>query len=1086
MRLHHLTVTAFGPFADTVEVDFDAVGLAGLFLIQGPTGAGKTSLLDAICFALYAGVPGARPGGRALRSDHAARDAVPSVMLDFTTGTRRFRVTRSPEFMRPKKRGDGETRTQATVVLEEHLGGRWIPRSTRADEVGEIITEVLGMGLEQFSKVVLLPQGEFAAFLRATADERRALLERLFDISTYTGVEAWLVEQRRVRAARVAESRAVLTTDLARLEDVLAEVAPEVLETAPAWAALPLDALPGALADLRLRLDAQASAALAALDAAESARGSAEQARSEAESVADRQRRGQTARAELGRLDGAARAHRDQTDRLEGATRADAVAGDLRALARLCSRGELVAAELRSARAQLGPLEVADGDVASVEGWVRSLTEHGAHLAEAARAARGLGQARRRSADLVGQVDAARATRQRQLRLCTEQQDRRAEALAALVTAQAAQGDVEAAQREVARLRELDRLSSELDRARTEAQRIAGLVLGARDREQDARETYQRLQQARLDGMAGELARTLVDGEACAVCGSPDHPLPASGGEMVSGEDVTDAEHRWQQSRSETMAHVAVLVAQEQVVTTRTGDLALTRADSATRARGCEPSVAPPDEPSVAPPDEPSVAPHDEPSVDGAQDTNTSLDAPRLAQALTQAVARRDDAQTRAARLTAASAAAEHAGREYERQEAEISAVNLQIATEEATLAESRAHEVKLGEELAELMAAHASSCPCALGPAHGAPTSRQDGRRPVAGDDTAWVDGQLARLGETQSGHAGVLRQAQELLTLLTAQAELADELAMTQSMVRETLSANGFENAEAASAATLPADAIRELRRQVKSVEDRRAAVAATLVDPQIVAALTDPPVDLGLYEEAAVEARSRLRATQQAQTRAETTARTFGQLAMVLSERVRTLGPAVTEAEQLADLADTVAGLGGNNTLRMRLSSFVLAARLEKVAVLANERLAIMGEGRYQLQHSDSLASGGRRSGLGLVVRDLWTGQARDTSSLSGGESFMASLALALGLADAVREEAGGFDLQTLFIDEGFGTLDDESLEQVLSVLDGLRDGGRAVGVVSHVSDLRARIPMQICVSKRATGSSVRLLGVGSPAA
>jgi exonuclease SbcC len=151
-----------------------------------------------------------------------------------------------------------------------------------------------------------------------------------------------------------------------------------------------------------------------------------------------------------------------------------------------------------------------------------------------------------------------------------------------------------------------------------------------------------------------------------------------------------------------------------------------------------------------------------------------------------------------------------------------------------------------------------------------------------------------------------------------------------------------------------------------------------------------------------------------------------------------------------------------------------------------VLANERLAIMGEGRYQLQHSDSLASGGRRSGLGLVVRDLWTGQARDTSSLSGGESFMASLALALGLADAVREEAGGFDLQTLFIDEGFGTLDDESLEQVLSVLDRLRDGGRAVGVVSHVSDLRTRIPMQICVSKRATGSSVRLLGVGSPAA
>ena len=134
--------------------------------------------------------------------------------------------------------------------------------------------------------------------------------------------------------------------------------------------------------------------------------------------------------------------------------------------------------------------------------------------------------------------------------------------------------------------------------------------------------------------------------------------------------------------------------------------------------------------------------------------------------------------------------------------------------------------------------------------------------------------------------------------------------------------------------------------------------------------------------------------------------------------------------------------------------------------------------MGEGRYQLRHTDGLAARGARSGLGLEVLDLWTGQARDTSSLSGGESFMASLALALGLADAVREEAGGFDLQTLFVDEGFGTLDDESLEQVMAVLDDLREGGRAVGVVSHVAELRTRIPSQIVVSKTERGSSVHV--------
>jgi exonuclease SbcC len=194
--------------------------------------------------------------------------------------------------------------------------------------------------------------------------------------------------------------------------------------------------------------------------------------------------------------------------------------------------------------------------------------------------------------------------------------------------------------------------------------------------------------------------------------------------------------------------------------------------------------------------------------------------------------------------------------------------------------------------------------------------------------------------------------------------------------------------------------------------------------------------------------------------------------------LTARCERLGDALVRHDTLRELADTIGGTSGSNTLRMRLSAFVLAARLDKVAALANERLATMGDGRYLLRHTDGLAARRARSGLGLEVLDQWTGQTRATSSLSGGESFMASLALALGLADAVREESGGFDLQTLFVDEGFGTLDDESLEQVMTVLDGLREGGRAVGVVSHVAELRTRIPHQVVVSKSERGSTVQV--------
>ena len=176
MRLHRLSVRAFGPFAEPVEVDFDDLAQAGIFLIHGATGSGKTSLLDAVCFALYGRVPGLRPAGETLRSDHAGADDVPEVQLELTVGERRLRVTRSPDHRRPKKRGSGLTPVRGQVRLEQWSpDGGWSTLATRADDVGDSLGRALGMGLDQFAKVVLLPQGDFAAFLRATPEERRVL-----------------------------------------------------------------------------------------------------------------------------------------------------------------------------------------------------------------------------------------------------------------------------------------------------------------------------------------------------------------------------------------------------------------------------------------------------------------------------------------------------------------------------------------------------------------------------------------------------------------------------------------------------------------------------------------------------------------------------------------------------------------------------------------------------------------------------------------------------------------------------------------------------------------------------------------------
>ncbi|MEP6649989.1 MAG: AAA family ATPase [Lapillicoccus sp.] len=1048
MRLHRLEVTAFGPFAGTVTVDFDEVGANGLFLIHGPTGAGKTSLLDAVCFALYAGVPGARPGGRALRSDHAGQEAVPVVRLEFGVGIRRFRVTRSPEFLRPKKRGDGFTKAPASVVLEEHARGRWHGVTTRADEVGDIVTEVLGMGLAQFSKVVLLPQGEFAAFLRATADERRTLLEKLFDISTYAGVETWLVERRRELAASLVAEEGRLATDLARAEDVLAGVEGDVLGEGVEWTLVPPETLPPLLDDVRERLERHAVACLAASGDAESQAAAAQAGAVRATAVADRQRRGRDARQTMSAFDADPERWSALSATVDRATRAEGVSGDLRALARAHARINAAGSRLRAAQQPLGRFGAVDWTSTTAAGWLATLDEHGAALDEATAVGRRLEPDRARLGELV--QSAARAGRS-----LARQRD--AFALAT-VTVQQAEADVRAGHAAVvlrsAALTEVEgwaeghRLATDLAAAEARTHGLRAHMVTVREVEQDAREAFLAAQQARVDGMAVELAARLVDGEPCVVCGARDHPAPATSSAAAvatvdasaetSSANVLRAEEQWRSGRAVTAKVQTELAADEQLVATRTADL-VTAVKRLTAVVGGAESLG-----SVAT-DPHAVGPMARPDLDA------------LARGLAGAQSRADEATKALDRLGDVDARLAQAHTHREALAAAVEELDRAVATAAGTAAEVQERVEQLAVARSRLLDEHQRLCPCGSG-----------------------------SIDVAVENHERVRVAAIEVVDALTAAAETAEQAAAVEEVAREVLSANGFESVEQATAATLGSEDLVELRRRLRDLEQRRAAAQATLADPDVAAALDEPDADVAAGDAAAEAARAALRRAQHAQTGAEAAVRSFGQVRESVLSRVAAIGPLAARSAQVAELADSATGVGGQNTLRMRLTAFVLAARLEKVAALANERLRVMGDGRYQLAHSDDLAAGGRRSGLGLVVRDQWTGQVRDTASLSGGESFMASLALALGLADAVREEAGGFDLNTLFIDEGFGTLDDECLEQVMSVLDDLRDGGRCVGVVSHVSDLRSRVPAQVRVDKTSTGSSVTVLGLHSPAA
>ncbi len=290
------------------------------------------------------------------------------------------------------------------------------------------------------------------------------------------------------------------------------------------------------------------------------------------------------------------------------------------------------------------------------------------------------------------------------------------------------------------------------------------------------------------------------------------------------------------------------------------------------------------------------------------------------------------------------------------------------------------------------------------------------------------------------------------------------------------ESAQDHGFGSLDEARAAVLDPERQRRLAEQLAE-RDRTAARAQEVLDEVLDGDVVDPTdVDLPRLAAELAEAETTAREAERRLHLAEARLESVTSLLARLDAAVVAWAPLRDESLRAESMSRLVRGMGQDNQLQMRLSAYVLATRLDQVVAAANERLGHMRDQRYLLQRTDRAARKGSQAGLGLEVVDQWTGDARDPSTLSGGETFVVSLSLALGLADVVTQEAGGTEIETLFVDEGFGTLDADTLDDVMDRLDGLRAGGRTVGVVSHVSELRNRIPTQVHVQKGRTGSTV----------
>ena len=1048
MRPHRLVVSALGPYADRTQVDFDGLAQDGLFLIHGPTGAGKTFLLDAISFALYGAVSGER-AVTGLRSDHAAADTETFVEFEFEAQGAEWRVLRSPQHERPKKRGTGTTTSQSTAHLFRLVDGHWQAVAAKNSEVTPLVRELIGLTHAQFRQVILLPQGKFEEVLRASSTQREELLKSLFDTELYERVSSRLEERARDAEKSCARTELELSRLRHQAWDRWTEIrsascnGSDAVGTATVTAADVSTDTPDELSDStvldeapvdQVQLDlladeASAAAKVAARRAADTAATvvAARLEHARVTSVTELFDRRTALRSHQLRLAEQASAMDSDRRRVRRAAAAalmqPSITAGRRAQTALETARSVSADAIRAAsaarRAVTVPLptsathldlgvrrpgdDPASPDPATLDGTALDLARTELAQLQSSIEALAALQIRRREL-LAAQGRLLRRAERSDAKVLTHTAEATdAEALigpstaehqtALLVQAQlpglqaaarTAAGQFQAVTQLATARRSLDELTAAHEAARSHANRANELW-------NDAREVY-------LDGIAAVLAAELHDGDACAVCGSTSHPHPArTGADALTKGQVDDAEQ------------LARAADRDRDATDDRRRDALHRVELLTERAG---QVA----------DDPARA------ADEERRASLALDA-------AERTAERIDTLERTAVLAA---------------EAHAAALVL-VDRCSVDAAEARRDAETHRQEIAR----------------HDAQLSSE-----LGSDVDPEVD--LASAGRALGELSTALRS---LVTAIEAVAVAGATATTVAGRLATDLDASEFDDLRQVLDAALVEDESRRLGDAVEQYDAQVDAAAAQLAAAEFTELTT-----IGEHRPDTTPISARLRDAELADESATATELRLGDGAdqiVAWSDEHRSIIRESTElrhhAAELRRLADTA---GGRTGAKLSLQRWVLATYLEEICTLATVRLLTMTAGRYSLRLHRDRARGNAKSGLDLRVLDAFTGDEREVSSLSGGETFQASLALALAVADAVEQHSGGVRLDALFIDEGFGSLDPDALELAMDELDQLRSGGRMVGIISHVAGLKERVHTGIEVTPTNHGSSVRV--------
>ena len=1079
MRPIRLTMRAFGPFADEQTMDFSAFGGSGLYLICGDTGAGKTTIFDALSFALFGSPSGRDRQTAMLRSDFAGSADKTYVKLEFDYRGKIYRVERNPAYERPKARGAGTTQESANAVLT-------LPDGSVVGGYGAVtdrIVELLGVSRDQFSQIAMLAQGDFMRLLFSDTESRSKILRRIFGTENLRDFQerlkqwsAGLANEYREEQSRFILYSERIVADEPVSEDAVSDGGDEGANADKAVSASKRIAawretrsvhtagdLIGALGELTEAQEAALRHAALRLEALRE-----EQSRSTARIALAR---------DVNRRFDELRAARETLAALEAqkpvivALEAKRAAGAA-ALRGVLSFDQAYAAaqtalsdlqkEIESAAMQKNAAET---QMAEAEKAYRS---EEAKEPERARLQADIERLERQAPDYARLTalrlewkkasDALAGAREKAAVLESEKADiesKAAELAAESALLQDAGVRLERAAQKGARkegaLKSAESLRRELDVYKTKR---AGLLKAETQYKHSEAEydkldsIYRQLEKAFLREQAGLLAISLKDGDPCPVCGSAEHPSPASlSAEAPSEARVAEAGKEAESARA----------AREQLAT-RCGALS---AELSELSRNCEKECgrlfADPDFCEAPPlaPDEIVMSSHAETIAGLLLRAGQTLSGEISALRAEENAARRD-----AARRAECDAETERVSGDIKANERRRGETALTIAS----LSEAAARLRGEGETLKKQLE---------FADEQGAADAQKEYAKSLASLRARHETAARAREGAKQRLDAAI--------AVLTERGDRAgpceDALKTARERYRRALSDNGFADEQAYRGALLDEDGIKQIERELEAYarksefanreHDRLATETEGLEYADMDALLS---ADARLSADAA-GLEGGVSAMRGALETNRGALRDLSQSSVRLREKeVRWMS-----AKNVSDTAN------GNLSGKTKISfeTWLQAEYFSRILSAANRRFAVMSVNRFELlrrAEADDLRS---QTGLELDVLDRYTGKRRDARSLSGGEAFKASLALALGLSDVVQNTAGGIRLDAMFIDEGFGSLDADSLDVAVSTLQDIAGSNRVIGLISHVGELAARIERQIRVVRGRDGSRVEII-------